>query len=126
MMKIRSAPASAARFAIWAPDVFAFVATDTVAVGLSAAARPGGGEEDAVLVEPDALDGLGVDVDALPPRGRGRAPAAPRCGFAWRAGSPKKFSFFVYPKVVKVSSTRTPRAFAAAITERPIEPMMAA
>ena len=36
MMKIRSAPASAARFAICAPDVFAFVATDTDAAGLSA------------------------------------------------------------------------------------------
>jgi hypothetical protein len=36
MMKIRSTPASAARLAICAPELFAFVATDTEAAGLSA------------------------------------------------------------------------------------------
>ena len=93
MMKIRSAPASAARFAIWAPDVFAFVATETEAAGLSAwrAARRLATK---VAYSSNQVPLMSSTSTLTPSAPTSRTSArSSAMSAAWRAGSAKKAAF---------------------------------
>ena len=93
MMKMRSAPASAARLAICAPEVFALVATDTEAAGLSArsaARRLPTNAPNASNQTPLTSSTSTFTPSAPMSAAKARSSAMTA---AWRAGSPKNDAF---------------------------------